>query len=65
MSKTLSDEIDCVSVLVDKFNLPFHPEQLVLNEYKKKLHHHVENRLGRKLCARLSAELAMDIENIQ
>ena len=65
MSKALSDEIDHLSVLVDEFNLPFHPEQPDLNEYKKKLLHHVENGLGSKLYARLSTDFAMKIENIQ
>ena len=50
-------------MLVDEFNLPFNPEQL--NEYKKELHHHVESGLGSNLCARLSTELEMNIENIQ
>ena len=63
MSKALSEEICHLSVLVDEFNLPFHPEQL--NEYKKELHHHVESGLGSNLCARLSTELEMNIENIQ
>ena len=49
-------------MLVDKFNLPFHPEHY---EYKTKLHQHVENGLHSKLCASLNTELAMDIENIQ
>ena len=52
-------------MLVDEFNLSFHPEQLVLNVYKKELHHHVENGLGSNLRARLSTALAMNIENSQ
>ena len=50
-------------MLVDEFNLPFHSEQLVLNEYKRELIHHVENGLVRNLRASLSTELAMNIEN--
>ena len=63
MSKALSEEIDCLSVLVDKFNWPFHPEQLI--EYKKELHHHVENGLVCNLRAMLYTELAKNIENSQ
>ena len=50
-------------MLVEEFNLPFHPEELI--EYKKKLHHHVENGFGSKLHERLSTELEKNIENIQ
>jgi mitofusin len=63
VSKALSEEIDCLSELVDRFNSKFNPEQL--NEYKKELHHHVENGLVRNLRARLSTALAMNIENSQ
>ena len=65
MSKALSEEIRRLSVLVDEFNLPFHPEQLVLNVYKEELHRHVENGLVSKLRARLSTEFAMNIATIQ
>ena len=65
MSKALSEEIDRLSVLVDEFNLPFHPEQLVLNVYKEELHRHVENGLVSKLRARLSTTFELMIEKIQ
>jgi mitofusin len=65
VSKALSEEIRRLSVLVDEFNVPFHPEQLVLNVYKKELHHHVESGLGSNLRARLSTALALNIENSQ
>lgn len=63
VSKALSEEIRRLSTLVDEFNLPFHPEQLVLNVYKKELHSHVENGLGSNLRTKLSSALAMNIEN--
>jgi hypothetical protein len=63
VSKALSEEIDCLSVLVDRFNLKFNPKQL--DEYKKELRHHVENGLVRNLHAVLYTELAMNIENSQ
>lgn len=46
VSKALNEEIRRLSTLVDEFNLPFHPEPLVLNIYKKELHSHVEAGLG-------------------
>ncbi|XP_050056979.1 transmembrane GTPase Marf isoform X2 [Aphis gossypii] len=65
VSKALNDEIRRLSVLVDEFNLPFHPEALVLNVYKKELHSHVEAGLGSNLRARLSTALAMNIDQSQ
>ncbi|XP_065345102.1 transmembrane GTPase Marf isoform X2 [Cloeon dipterum] len=65
VSKALSEEIHRLSTLVDEFNLPFHPEPLVLNVYKKELHVHVENGLGSNLRARLSTALALNMETSQ
>lgn len=65
VSKALNEEIRRLSNLVDEFNLPFHPEPLVLNVYKKELHSHVETGLGSNLRARLSTALAMNIESSQ
>ena len=65
MSKALSEEIDCLSVLVGEFNFPFQPEDRHLNLYKKELYRHVENGLVSKLRARLSTEFAMNIATIQ
>ncbi|KAL1490665.1 hypothetical protein ABEB36_013323 [Hypothenemus hampei] len=65
VSKALTEEIRRLSTLVDEFNLPFHPEPLVLNVYKKELHLHVETGLGSNLRARLSTALAMNMEQSQ
>ncbi|CAG9862018.1 unnamed protein product [Phyllotreta striolata] len=65
VSKALSEEIRRLSTLVDEFNLPFHPEPLVLNVYKKELHLHVETGLGSNLRARLSTALALNMEASQ
>lgn len=46
VSKALNEEIRRLAVLVDEFSVPFHPEPLVLNVYKRELHMHVENGLG-------------------
>ena len=47
VSKALSEEIRRLSVLIDEFSVPFHTDALVLNVYKRELHAHVENGLGR------------------
>lgn len=65
VSKALNEEIRRLSNLVDEFNLPFHPEPLVLNVYKKELHLHVESGLGSNLRARLSTALALNMESRQ
>ena len=65
VSKALSEEIRRLSVLVDEFTAPFHPDHLVLNVYKKELHSHVESGLGSNLRARLSTALALNMENSQ
>lgn len=65
VSNALNEEIRRLSVLVDEFNEPFHPDPLVLNVYKKTLHAHVESGLGSNLRARLSSALALNIESSQ
>lgn len=35
VSNALRDEIKRLSSLVDEFDRPFHPDALVLNQYKK------------------------------
>ncbi|XP_042242774.1 transmembrane GTPase Marf-like isoform X2 [Homarus americanus] len=65
VSNALNEEIRRLSVLVDEFNEPFHPDPLVLNVFKKTLHAHVESGLGSNLRARLSSALALNIESSQ
>ncbi|XP_034949592.1 transmembrane GTPase Marf isoform X2 [Chelonus insularis] len=65
VSKALNEEIRRLAVLVDEFSVPFHPESLVLNVYKRELHTHVENGLGSNLRARLSTALALNMEASQ
>ena len=43
VAKALSEEIRRLSVLVDEFSDPFHPDPLVVNVYKSKLNHHLES----------------------
>ncbi|XP_037085103.1 transmembrane GTPase Marf-like [Pollicipes pollicipes] len=58
----LSEEIRRLSVMVDEFSAPFHPDPLVVNVYKKELHNHVEAGLGLNLKSRLSDAVASNIE---
>ncbi|CAG2213332.1 FZO1 [Mytilus edulis] len=53
VSFALNDEIKRLSALVDDFARPFHPDNLVLSVYKKELHNHVEEGLGRNVTAAL------------
>ena len=41
VGKAMSEEIRRLSILVDEFNDPFHPDTLVLNVYKSRLNHHI------------------------
>lgn len=65
VSNALNEEIRRLSVLVDEFSEPFHPDPLVLTVYKRSLHTHVEAGLGSNLRARLSSALALNIESSQ
>jgi len=65
VAKALSEEIRRLSVLVDEFNDPFHPDPLVVNVYKSKLNHHLESGVGSNLKARLSSDLQLNMETQQ
>jgi predicted GTPase/gas vesicle protein len=62
VAKALSDEIRRLSVLVDEFNEPFHPDPLVVNVYKSKLNQHIESGVGSNLKSRLSTDLSQNME---
>ena len=61
----LSEEIRRLSLMVDEFSAPFHPDPLVMNVYKKELHNHVEAGLGSNLKGRLSTAVAANMESSQ
>ena len=62
VGKAMSEEIRRLSVLVDEFNDPFHPDPLVLNVYKSRINHHIEAGIGSNLKTRLSSDLQFNIE---
>ncbi|KAK3104427.1 hypothetical protein FSP39_001827 [Pinctada imbricata] len=65
VSYALNEEIRRLSSLVDEFDRPFHPDEMVLNVYKKELHAHVEEGLGRNLQQRCSYALQTTVESTQ
>lgn len=65
VSTALNEEIKRLSLVIDEFDRPFHPDSLVLNVYKKELHSHVENGLGRNLQARCNTALMNCIERTE
>ncbi|XP_052083126.1 mitofusin-2-like isoform X1 [Mytilus californianus] len=65
VSFALNDEIKRLSALVDDFARPFHPDNLVLSVYKKELHNHVEEGLGRNVQQRCSYVLQQHVETTQ
>jgi len=58
----LSDEIKHLPLLVDEFQRPFHPNEMVLRVYKSELYRHVGEGLGRNLNARCSNALQKQID---
>lgn len=65
VSVALNDEIRRLASLVEEFERPFHPDAMLLNVYKKELHCHVEQTLGRNLQARCSSVLVTGVEDTQ
>lgn len=65
VASALNDEIRRLSLLVEEFERPFHPDQMLLNVYKKELHAHVEQTLGRNLQGRCSTTLLSAIESTE
>ncbi|XP_041377869.1 mitofusin-2-like isoform X1 [Gigantopelta aegis] len=65
VSSALNDEIRRLSLLVEEFDRPFHHDPMMLAIYKKELHAHVEEGLGRNLQMRCSAALLGGIDITQ
>lgn len=61
----MNEEIRRVSVLVDDFNDPFHPEPMVVNVFKRRLNQHIETGIGSNLRSRLSTELQLNVESFE
>lgn len=65
VSSALNDEIRRLAIVVDEFDRPFHPDSVLLNNYKKDLHEFVEEGLGRNIQARCTATLLKALDSTQ
>uniref|UniRef100_A0A8C5S2X5 Mitofusin 2 n=1 Tax=Laticauda laticaudata TaxID=8630 RepID=A0A8C5S2X5_LATLA len=65
VSNAMAEEIRKLSVLVDEFQLDFHPSPVVLKVYKNELHRHIEEGLGRNMSDRCSGSISASLQIIQ
>ncbi|KAI2661264.1 Mitofusin-2 [Labeo rohita] len=65
VSNAMAEEIRRLAVLVDDFNLDFHPSQVVLKVYKNELHKHIEEGLGRNMSERCSSAITAALQTTQ
>ncbi|KAM4652425.1 mitofusin-2 [Discoglossus pictus] len=65
VSNAMAEEIRRLSVLVDEFQMDFHPSQVVVKVYKNELHRHIEEGLGRNLSDRCSSAISMSLQTTQ
>ncbi|KAE8591877.1 hypothetical protein XENTR_v10018600 [Xenopus tropicalis] len=65
VSNAMAEEIRRLSILVDEFQLDFHPSSVVLKVYKNELHRHIEEGLGRNLSDRCSSVISVSLQTTQ
>ncbi|XP_073441094.1 mitofusin-2 [Dendrobates tinctorius] len=65
VSNAMAEEIRRLSVLVDDFQMEFHPSSVVLKVYKNELHRHIEEGLGRNLSDRCSSTISVSLQTTQ
>lgn len=65
VSYAMNMEINRLAVLVEDFDRPFHPDEMVLRVYKKELHAFVEDTIGKNLQSRCSYEMQSTVEKTQ
>uniref|UniRef100_A0A670Z6B9 Mitofusin 2 n=1 Tax=Pseudonaja textilis TaxID=8673 RepID=A0A670Z6B9_PSETE len=65
VSNAMAEEIRKLSVLVDEFQLDFHPSPVVLKVYKNELHRHIEEGLGRNMSDRCSGSISASLQTMQ
>ncbi|XP_018425680.1 PREDICTED: mitofusin-2 [Nanorana parkeri] len=65
VSNAMAEEIRRLAVLVDEFQLDFHPSPVVLKVYKNELHRHIEEGLGRNLSDRCSSTVSVSLQTTQ
>ncbi|XP_056016681.1 mitofusin-2-like isoform X2 [Ostrea edulis] len=65
VSYAMNMEINRLSVLVEEFDRPFHPDEMVLRVYKKELHAHVEEGIKINLTGRCTAQLVKAVQTVE
>ncbi|XP_033015314.1 mitofusin-2 [Lacerta agilis] len=65
VSNAMAEEIRRLSVLVDDFQLDFHPSPVVIKVYKNELHRHIEEGLGRNMSDRCSSSITTSLQTMQ
>ncbi|KAG8583073.1 hypothetical protein GDO81_008269 [Engystomops pustulosus] len=65
VSNAMAEEIRRLSVLVDDFQMEFHPSPVVLKVYRNELHRHIEEGLGRNLSDRCSSTISVSLQTTQ
>ncbi|XP_074655522.1 mitofusin-2-like isoform X2 [Tubulanus polymorphus] len=65
VSNALNEEIRRLSGLVDEFDRPFHPDQMMLNVYKKELHVYLEQELSKNLQTRVSPHVRVMVSSAE
>ncbi|XP_028394078.1 mitofusin-2-like [Dendronephthya gigantea] len=62
VAQAMSDEIKRLGILVNQFDHPFHTHPGFIRTYKRELHTHIANGLGRNLTTRCGSALSQSIE---
>ncbi|KAK2494203.1 hypothetical protein MC885_003855 [Smutsia gigantea] len=65
VSTAMAEEIRRLSVLVDEYQMDFHPSPVVLKVYKNELHRHIEEGLGRNMSDRCSTAITSSLQTMQ
>nr|XP_061829362.1 mitofusin-2-like [Nerophis lumbriciformis]XP_061829370.1 mitofusin-2-like [Nerophis lumbriciformis] len=65
VSNCMAEEIRKLHVLVDDFHMDFHPSSVVLKVYKKELHRHIEECLGKNMSERCSTNITGALQTTQ
>ncbi|KAK1340490.1 hypothetical protein QTO34_019060, partial [Cnephaeus nilssonii] len=65
VSTAMAEEIRRLSVLVDEYQMDFHPSPVVLKVYKNELHRHIEEGLGRNMSDRCSTAITGSLQTMQ
>ncbi|CAL1535500.1 unnamed protein product [Lymnaea stagnalis] len=65
VSAALNDEIRRLSLLIEEFERPFHPDPVHLNVYKKELHRFAEEQLCLNLVGRCTGPILRSVDNMQ